>query len=70
LRDCPVLITTCTRNAIYIPFVLDITNRHWPNHPSITIATDGGNLSGVSEDVITIQNANWLEVLLGAARTR
>jgi hypothetical protein len=68
LRTVPLLVMTCERNASYLPFVLDITRRHWPGHPEITLATDGGNLSGMSTQVVTISNATWVEVLLGALK--
>ena len=51
-----------------MPFVRDLTERHWPDHPNITIATDGGDLSGLSENVVTISSATWVEVLLGALK--
>jgi hypothetical protein len=51
-----------------MPFVLDITKRHWPSHPDVTIATDGGHLTGMSGHVVTISNTTWVEVLLGALK--
>ena len=68
LQNCRLLITTCERNATYMPFVLSITKQHWPACPDITIATDGGVLSGLADDIVTIPNATWIEVLLGALR--